>query len=338
MTGRFAAPASSRRRTGVVYGAFWAIVGSSVASRSDRRERLGERVERLAWSRSRSARSAAPRRRAAGSRPSAGGSRGRAAAWRGRACGSPGRLLQRRRREDELVHAALAEGQRQVVATPSVAQPRQQVVGVQHRGLARVAQALGAERADVRVGAHEARRSCPGSRAACRSTAGGRRRGRSTARRASSARVITGRGRNGSMRSLTAIGPEPGPPPPCGCVNDLCRLKWTMSKPMSPGPRLAHDRVEVRAVVVERRPDRVHERGDLLDVRVEDPERVGVREHQARDVVVDLRAQIVDVDAAVGVRADLDDLVAGHRHRRRVRAVRGVGREDLVRCSPRDSW
>ena len=40
-------------------------------------------------------------------------------------------------------------------------------------------------------------------------------------------------------------------------------------------------------------------------------------------------AQVVDVDAAVLVGADLDDLVAAHRHRRRVRPVRGVGREDL---------
>ena len=37
------------------------------------------------------------------------------------------------------------------------------------------------------------------------------------------------------MRSETAIGPEPGPPPPWGWVKDLCRLKCTMSKPMSPG-------------------------------------------------------------------------------------------------------
>ena len=48
MTGRLAAPASSRRRTGVVYGAFRATSGSSAASREDLRERLGERVERLA--------------------------------------------------------------------------------------------------------------------------------------------------------------------------------------------------------------------------------------------------------------------------------------------------
>ena len=99
------------------------------------------------------------------------------------------------------------------------------------------------------------RRSCPGSRAAGRSTWAGRSRGRSAARRRSRRRASTtcGRGRNGSMRSDTAIGPAPGPPPPCGCVNVLCRLKWTMSKPMSPGRDDAHHRVQVRAVVVERR-------------------------------------------------------------------------------------
>ena len=37
------------------------------------------------------------------------------------------------------------------------------------------------------------------------------------------------------MRSETAIGPAPGPPPPCGWENDLWRLRWTMSNPMSPG-------------------------------------------------------------------------------------------------------
>ena len=93
--------------------------------------------------------------------------------------------------------------------------------------------------------------------------------------------------------------------------------------------RAAHDGVEVRPVVVERRADAVHDLRDLGDVLVEEPERVRVREHQARDVVGGLLAQVVDVDAAALVGADLDDLVAGHRHRRRVRAVGGVGGEDL---------
>ena len=65
------------------------------------------------------------------------------------------------------------------------------------------------------------------------------------------------------------------------------------------GPRAAHHGVEVRAVVVERRADAVDDPGDLLDVPVEHAERVRVGEHQAGDVVVGLRAQVVDVDAAV---------------------------------------
>ena len=95
------------------------------------------------------------------------------------------------------------------------------------------------------------------------------------------------------------------------------------------GPGDAHHRVQVRAVVVERRPRVVHDPGDLLDVAVEQAERVRVREHQAGDVVAGLRAQVVHVHAAVLRGADLHDLVAGHRHRRRVRAVRRVGGQHL---------
>jgi hypothetical protein len=73
----------------------------------------------------------------------------------------------------------------------------------------------------------------------------------------------------------------------------------------------------------------VDDRGDLLDVRVEDAQRVGVGEHQAGRVVAGLRAQVVEVDAAVGVGRELDDLETGHGHRRRVGAVRRVGRQHL---------
>ena len=96
------------------------------------------------------------------------------------------------------------------------------------------------------------------------------------------------------------------------------------------GAREAHHRVEVGAVVVERRADAVHDLGDLGDVGVEQAERVRVGEHQAGDVGVGLRAQVVEVDAAVGVGGELDDLEARHRDGRRVRAVGGVGREHLV--------
>src|SRR5690349_944640 len=35
--------------------------------------------------------------------------------------------------------------------------------------------------------------------------------------------------------SRTATGPTPGPPPPCGMQNVLCRLRWLTSPPNRPG-------------------------------------------------------------------------------------------------------
>src|SRR5674476_833392 len=42
-------------------------------------------------------------------------------------------------------------------------------------------------------------------------------------------------GRNGARCSRTATGPTPGPPPPCGIANVLCRLRWLTSAPNAPG-------------------------------------------------------------------------------------------------------
>ena len=94
-------------------------------------------------------------------------------------------------------------------------------------------------------------------------------------------------------------------------------------------PRIAHDRVQVGAVVVERAADAVDDRGDLGDVLVEEPERVRVGQHQAGDLVVGLRPQVVEVHPAALVGRHLDHLVAGHRHGRGVGAVGGVGGEHL---------
>ena len=33
----------------------------------------------------------------------------------------------------------------------------------------------------------------------------------------------------------TAIGPMPGPPPPCGIANVLCRFRWQTSAPIAAG-------------------------------------------------------------------------------------------------------
>ena len=102
-----------------------------------------------------------------------------------------------------------------------------------------------------------------------------------------------------------------------------------MSNPMSPGPGVAHDRVQVGAVVVEGAAGVADHPGDLGDVLVEQAERVRVGEHQAGDLVVDLGAQVVEVDATAPVRRHLDHLVARHGHRGRVGAVGGVGGKHL---------
>ena len=48
-------------------------------------------------------------------------------------------------------------------------------------------------------------------------------------------RLRRGVGRNGSSTFLTATGPAPGPPPPCGVEKVLCRLRCITSTPKSPG-------------------------------------------------------------------------------------------------------
>src|SRR5262245_36949702 len=42
-------------------------------------------------------------------------------------------------------------------------------------------------------------------------------------------------GRYGARCSRTATGPTPGPPPPCGMQNVLCRLRCDTSAPNAPG-------------------------------------------------------------------------------------------------------
>ena len=96
------------------------------------------------------------------------------------------------------------------------------------------------------------------------------------------------------------------------------------------GPRLADDGVEVGAVVVEERAGRVEDLRHFDDVLVEEAQGRRVRQHQPGRALVDLRAQVVEVEVAALRRRDLLELVAGHRHARRVRSVCCVGRDDRV--------
>lgn len=42
-------------------------------------------------------------------------------------------------------------------------------------------------------------------------------------------------GKKGAKCFLTPIGPKPGPPPPWGIANVLCKFKWQTSAPKKPG-------------------------------------------------------------------------------------------------------
>ena len=90
------------------------------------------------------------------------------------------------------------------------------------------------------------------------------------------------------------------------------------------------DSVQVRAVVVEERAGLVEDPRDVLDALVEEAERRGVREHETGRPLVHLPAEVVEVEVAARVGADPLELVAGHRHARGVRPVRGVRGDDRV--------
>ena len=97
-----------------------------------------------------------------------------------------------------------------------------------------------------------------------------------------------------------------------------------------PWVRLAEDGVEVRAVIVEEGTRVVDDPCHFADVALEEAERGGVGNHECgRLLLRHGAAQRVEVDGAV-LGGQLDDVVAGHRGGGGVRAVGGVGDDDLV--------
>ncbi len=92
-------------------------------------------------------------------------------------------------------------------------------------------------------------------------------------------------------------------------------------------PRDAHERVQVRAVHVHEAARLIDAAADLGHLRLEDPQGVRVREHHARDPVVERRRERVEIRAPLGVRGDLDDFEAGEGAGGRIRPVRRVGHQ-----------
>ena len=204
-TGRLAAPASSRRRTGVVYGALRTLSGVLLRLLEDRADDVHEVVERLlglGLGRLDHQRLVHEQREV---------DRRRVDLWSSSRLAMSSVLmpsfLWRRGRQDELVHADAVEGIGRYSPIAASAAPSGSWRSAPRSRDARAARRRRASGCRRRSG--RTRRSCPGSRAAGRSTWAGRSRGRSGVPFVARARPPAA-GRNGSMRSDTAIGPAPG--------------------------------------------------------------------------------------------------------------------------------
>ena len=95
------------------------------------------------------------------------------------------------------------------------------------------------------------------------------------------------------------------------------------------GTHNAHDRVRVCAVVVAKTARLVYEPRDLEDVLVKDTDRVRVRQHQTGNVVAEHFLKLRKIDAAIRRGRDIHDLIAAHRRRCGIGAVRGIRYDDF---------
>src|SRR5262249_20655402 len=90
----------------------------------------------------------------------------------------------------------------------------------------------------------------------------------------------------------------------------------------------AQDRVHVGAVEIDQSAAAVDQLRDRRDLPLEQAERVGVGNHEGRGALVELGAQVVEIDQAAGVALDRHRVKAGDGGAGRVGAVGAVGDED----------
>ena len=75
-------------------------------------------------------------------------------------------------------------------------------------------------------------------------------------------------------------------------------------------PRLAHQRVHVRAVHVQQRALRMQDVRDLVNLALEHADGRRIRQHQRRDIFIHHPLQLGDIHHALRIRLQVRDLVA----------------------------
>ena len=95
------------------------------------------------------------------------------------------------------------------------------------------------------------------------------------------------------------------------------------------GPRDAYQCIHVGAIHVEHGALGVQDLGRFGDVLFEHADRVGIGDHEGGDVLVDGAREDFEIDFALLVGTDIFDCVSGDGGCSWIRAVRGIGDENL---------
>jgi len=93
---------------------------------------------------------------------------------------------------------------------------------------------------------------------------------------------------------------------------------------------LAHDGVHVGAVVVQFRTGSMNHVGDLQDVFLKQPQRIGIGQHQSGDRTIEFFFKVLKVDTSLRVALHHFHLETVHRRARRVCTMCGFRHQDRI--------
>src|SRR5437868_3076415 len=96
------------------------------------------------------------------------------------------------------------------------------------------------------------------------------------------------------------------------------------------GPRDTHQRIHVGAVHVKQRAFFMQDVRDALDVFFENPERVGVRDHEGGDILIHNALEQRKIHHSAVVRVNILDSVTGGGSGGGVGSMGGIGNQDLL--------